>query len=64
MAEGKAIPHLGDCVPAVTVWYNTHRAARIGRNPRSGESVAVPGKRTVRFKPGKVLREAADERRG
>ena len=38
----------------------THRAARIGRNPRSGESVAVPEKRTVRFKPGKALREAAD----
>lgn len=39
----------------------THRAARIGRNPRNGESVAVPEKRTVRFKPGKALREAADK---
>ena len=39
----------------------SHRAARIGRNPRSGESVAVPAKRTIRFKPGKALREAVDE---
>ena len=39
----------------------THRAARIGRNPRSGESVAVPTKRTLRFKPGKALREAVDK---
>jgi len=36
-----------------------HRAARIGRNPRSGESVAVPEKRVVHFKPGKSLRESA-----
>jgi len=38
----------------------SHRAARVGRNPRNGESVAVPEKRTVRFKPGKALREAVD----
>ncbi len=41
-----------------------HRAARIGRNLRTGESVAIPEKRTVRFKPGKALRGAADERGG
>ena len=39
----------------------THRAARIGRNPRSGESVAVPAKKTIRFKPGKALREDVDK---
>ena len=42
----------------------THRAARIGRNPRTGESVAIPETRTVRFKPGKALRESADGRGG
>ena len=36
-----------------------HRAARIGRNPRNGESVAIPPKRAIRFKPGKALRETA-----
>lgn len=40
----------------------THRPPRIGRNPRSGESVAIPEKRVPHFKPGKGLREAVDER--
>lgn len=39
-----------------------HRAPRIGRNPRSGASVAIPGKRVAHFKPGKALREAVDQR--
>ena len=39
-----------------------HRAPRIGRNPRSGASVAIPEKRVVHFKPGKALREAVDRR--
>ena len=39
----------------------THRAARIGRNPRNGESVAIPPTRSIRFKPGKALREAVDK---
>jgi integration host factor subunit beta len=33
------------------------REPRIGRNPRSGESVALPGKYVPHFKPGKALRE-------
>jgi integration host factor subunit beta len=40
----------------------THRAPRMGRNPRSGESVAIPEKRVPHFKPGKALREDVDER--
>jgi integration host factor subunit beta len=39
-----------------------HRAPRQGRNPRSGESVAIPEKRVPHFKPGKALREAVDQR--
>lgn len=39
-----------------------HRPPRIGRNPRSGESVAVPEKRVPHFKPGKALRQAVDTR--
>lgn len=39
-----------------------HRPARIGRNPRNGESVAIPEKRVVHFKPGKALRESVDKR--
>lgn len=32
------------------------REARKGRNPRTGESVSVPGKRVPYFKPGKEMR--------
>jgi integration host factor subunit beta len=33
------------------------REARVGRNPRTGSSVAVHAKRVPYFKPGKELRE-------
>jgi integration host factor subunit beta len=38
------------------------RPPRVGRNPRSGESVQIPEKRVPHFKPGKALREAVDQR--
>lgn len=34
-----------------------YRPPRIGRNPKTGESVALPGKHVPHFKPGKELRE-------
>ena len=40
----------------------SHRSPRMGRNPRSGESVAIPEKRVPHFKPGKALRESVDQR--
>ena len=33
------------------------REAREGRNPKTGEAVALPGKHVPHFKPGKSLRE-------
>jgi integration host factor subunit beta len=33
------------------------REPRKGRNPRTGESVEVPGKRVPYFKPGKEMRQ-------
>jgi len=33
------------------------RKARTGRNPRTGEKVAVPPKRVVTFKMGKVMKD-------
>ena len=38
-----------------------HRPPRIGRNPKTGESVALPGKYVPHFKPGKELRERVNE---
>lgn len=34
-----------------------YRAPRMGRNPKTGESVALSGKHVPHFKPGKDLRE-------
>ena len=34
-----------------------YRAPRMGRNPKTGEAVALPGKNVPHFKPGKALRE-------
>lgn len=36
------------------------RAPRMGRNPKTGESVSLPGKHVPHFKPGKELRERVD----
>ena len=38
------------------------RAPRVGRNPKTGDSVSLDGKFVPHFKPGKALREAVDER--
>ena len=40
------------------------RLPRMGRNPRSGASVAIPEKRVPHFKPGKALREAVEAQSG
>ena len=38
----------------------SHRSARVGRNPKSGEQVMIPEKKVPHFKPGKELRERVD----
>jgi integration host factor subunit beta len=38
-----------------------HRPPRIGRNPRTGEPVSLPGKYVPHFKPGKAMRQRVDE---
>ncbi|RLK48702.1 integration host factor subunit beta [Alkalispirillum mobile] len=40
-----------------------HRPPRIGRNPKTGEPVALPGKYVPHFKPGKELRDRVNEGR-
>jgi integration host factor subunit beta len=37
-----------------------HREARMGRNPKTGESVKLDEKKVPHFKPGKFLREQVD----
>jgi len=37
------------------------RPPRAGRNPKTGDSVSLPGKYVPHFKPGKELRERVNE---
>ena len=38
-----------------------YRPPRVGRNPKTGDSVSLPGKHVPHFKPGKELRERVNE---
>ncbi|XID75890.1 integration host factor subunit beta [Alkanindiges sp. WGS2144] len=38
-----------------------HREPRVGRNPKTGDSVKVAAKAVPHFKPGKALRDAVNE---
>jgi len=38
----------------------TNRAATIGRNPRTGESIQIPAKKVPKFRPGKSLKETVN----
>ena len=38
-----------------------YRAPRIGRNPKTGEPVSLPGKYVPHFKPGKDLKMQVDK---
>jgi len=39
------------------------RAARMGRNPRTGAQVPVPERKVVTFRPGKNMKEVVSEER-
>ena len=39
-----------------------HRAARKGRNPRTGKDIAIPASKVVKFTPGKLLKEAVKKK--
>ncbi len=36
----------------------SERAARTGRNPRTGEAITIPAARSPKFKAGKALKDA------
>jgi integration host factor subunit beta len=52
LAEGKRIEIRG--FGSFSLHY---RSPRIGRNPKTGDAVTLPGKYVPHFKPGKELRE-------
>jgi len=36
------------------------RKERIGRNPRTGEEIKIPASKVVKFRPGKLLKDAVN----
>lgn len=55
MAQGRRVEIRG--FGSFTV---SESAPRVGRNPKTGERVYVPGKRKAHFKPGKDLRDCVN----
>ena len=55
--------HKGDSVTITGfgVFEQRRRAARVARNPRTGETVEVPAKRVPYFKPGKEIRDRLND---
>ncbi|RUM87857.1 MAG: DNA-binding protein [Thermodesulfatator sp.] len=41
----------------------TQRAARKGRNPRTGEEIKIPARKVVKFKPGNNLEAAVGKKK-
>lgn len=44
--------------PGFGSWKKSDRAARMGRNPATGEHIRIPAKTVVRFSVGKKFKEA------
>ena len=38
------------------------RAARMGRNPRTGEEIKIPASKTVKFTAGKAFKDSVNKR--
>ena len=56
LAAGK-----GDKIRGLGSFSLNYRPPRTGRNPKTGEKVAVPGKYVPHFKAGKELRERVEQ---
>lgn len=45
-------------LPGFGTWYVAKRAARKGRNPKTGQTITIPAAKVPRFKPGAKLKAA------
>jgi DNA-binding protein HU-beta len=43
-------------LPGFGTFYVTKRAAREGRNPKTGDKMKIPAKRVPKFRPGSLLK--------
>jgi DNA-binding protein HU-beta len=39
-----------------------NRAARVGRNPRTGEDIKIPASKSVKFSAGKAFKDAVNKK--
>ena len=47
-------------IPGFGTFSISERGERQGRNPKTGESMTIPASKSVRFKPGKGLKDAVN----
>lgn len=45
-------------IPGLGKLQKKHRAARMGRNPATGESIQIPAKTVVKFRVAKAAKDA------
>ncbi len=48
----------GFTIPGIGKLVQVHRAARMGRNPATGEQIHIPAKTAVKFRVSKACKEA------
>ena len=48
-------------IPGIGTFSVIQKAARLGRNPKTGDTVEIPAKKTVKFKATKTLADAVSE---
>lgn len=48
-------------LPGIGQFEVAERAARQGRNPRTGEVISIPASKAVKFKAGKTLKDAVND---
>ena len=48
-------------IPGIGTFSVIQKAARLGRNPKTGETVEIPAKKSVKFKATKTLADAVNE---
>jgi integration host factor subunit alpha len=59
MEDGKKIK-----IPGFGIFVVRHKRPRKGRNPKTGEEMAISGRRVVTFKPSNGLRKALNKEKG
>ena len=69
---GEAVEAVFDCVgkalaagervqvPGFGTFQVSHRQERKGRNPKTKEEITIPASNSVRFKPGKALKDSVN----